>query len=468
MGAVRRTAIGGRWCLAFENGRHRLLRDHYVLVEGTAVAAVLPERPAGVDRVVEIGGGLILPGFLNLHNHLLSAVLTRGLSEDRTTASYATDLVYGLLMPLGDAAVQCLAEDEMRAAMRLALLEIIKGGTTTLMDVFRVGQSVTVEVAEEMGLRFYGAPYILSTSKLAVDSGGRPVYETEAGRASDLDRAIDLFHRYDGRGNGRIRMALGPHGPDTCAPDLLRAVRRAADELHCLVTIHMAQSTAELEIIRERHGLSPAGYLESVGLLGPDVLVAHGICASDEDLDLLRRTGTTLVNCPQTFARGGLFAPFARFAERGVRTVLGTDGYCNDFLGEMRAAGLVSKLHAGRSDAATAHDLVEAATLTASQALGRGDLGRLAPGCQADLLVVDLDQPHFQPVADPVKALVWNGRGSDIALSMVAGEVLVNGGRYTRGDEAAIVAEGAQAIEKAWAWARERGLLAPERFASSF
>ena len=263
-------------------------------------------------------------------------------------------------------------------------------------------------------------------------------------------------------------MPRGPHGPDTCTPDLLRAVRKAADDLGCLITIHMAQSLAELDIIKERHGVSPARYLQQVGLLGPDVLVAHGVCASGEDLDLLQRTDTTLVNCPQTFARGGIAAPFTRFAERGVRTVLGTDGYCNDFLGEMRAAGLVSKLYAGRSDAATARDLVEAATVKGARALGRDDIGRLAPGCQADLVVVDLGRPHFQPVADPVKNAVWNGCGSDIVLSMVAGEILVEQGCYARGNEAEIIIAGAKAIEKVWEMARRNGQLAPARFAQSF
>src|SRR6185312_9011114 len=99
-----------------------------------------------------------------------------------------------------------------------------------------VGQSVTVDVAREMGIRFYGAPYILSTSKLGVDGQGTPIYGTEKGRVTELSEAVDLFRRYNGSDGGRIRMALGPHGPDTCSPDLLRAVRETADQLGCLVT----------------------------------------------------------------------------------------------------------------------------------------------------------------------------------------------------------------------------------------
>lgn len=468
MNEARRMVISGRWCLAFENGHHTLLSNRHVVVKGERIEAILSERPANVERVIDLPDALILPGFLNLHNHLLSAVLTRGLSEDWRTTAYATDLVYGLLMPLGDAAVEQLSEEEMRAAIRLAMLDIIKGGTTTLLDMFRVGQAVTIDVAREMGIRFYGAPYILSTSTLSVDREGTPVYGAEKGRATELSKAVDLFHRYNGSDGGRIRMALGPHGPDTCSPDLLREVRRAADQLGCLVTIHMAQSQAELSTIRQRYGLSPAEYLQNAGLLGPDVLIGHGICASDEDLDLLRRTETTLVNCPQTFGRGGIVAAFSHFAERGVRTVLGTDGYRNDFISEMQAAGLVSKLHTGRSAVATARDLVNAVTLEAAQALHRDDLGRIAPGAAADLLAVDLAQAHLQPVADPIKTFIWNGRSSDIALSMVAGEILLENGRYTRGDEANIVAAGAMAIEKVWEITRRSGALSPDRFARSF
>jgi cytosine/adenosine deaminase-related metal-dependent hydrolase len=379
------------------------------------------------------------------------------------TVAFASELVYGLLMPFGDLLGETLSEAEIGAIFRLGLLELIKGGTTTLMDMFRNSQTVNIEVAEAMGLRFYAAPYMFSTSRLDLGADGVPVYRSHGADISDLERCRDIFRRYDGRAEGRIRVALGPHGPDSCAPELLREVRKAADTLACPINTHMAQSQAEIELLDRRHGKSPAEYFEDAGLLGPDLLVAHCIYASDADLGRLKSHGATVVNCPRTFARGGVWAPFERFAGLGLRTLVATDGYCMDMVTELGAAGMISKLHSGRSDAATAWDLVRAVTLDAAAAIGREDLGRIAPGARADLLVVDLAKAHLQPVSDPIRTLVWNGSGADISALMVDGRLLVEGGRFMLADEGEIMAEGVAAVNRLWRTAEAQAIIARAR-----
>lgn len=452
------TAVYGKWVLAYEDGAARILTDRWVVVEGDTIAAIVRDRPSA-DRVIDGRDNLVLPGLINLHNHTVSALLFRGMTEDRPSVSWATEMIYGLLMPVGDMTANVLTAEELRAAIALGLLEIIKGGTTTLMDVFRYSHNATIDVAREMGLRLYGTPYLFSTAKMTLGADGKPAYETATDAASDLTRAIDLFRKHDGTANGRIRIALGPHGVDSCDPELLAATRRAASELGCLVNIHLGQSRSELDLVRERYGRSPAECLEYAGLLGPDVLAAHCIYLTDAELALLRRTDTTIVNCPQTFARGGVTAPFHRFAGHGIRTVVGTDGYTMDMVGELRAAGLISKIDAQQSALATAADLIHAATLGGAEALRRTDLGRIAPGARADLLAIDMMKPHLQPVSDPIKTFLWNARGGDVSAVVVDGEVLVDRGVYQKGDEAAIIAAGAQAIGKVWDHARATGVL---------
>jgi cytosine/adenosine deaminase-related metal-dependent hydrolase len=168
----------------------------------------------------------------------------------------------------------------------------------------------------------------------------------------------------------------------------------------------------------------------------------------------LAARGVTVVNCPLVYARWGIAAPWARFHMAGVRTALGTDQE-RDFVEGLRIAGLVSKLHARRADAATARALVDAATVVGARALGRADLGVIAPGARADLIVVDLAQPHVAPVADPLPSLVWHGHGGDVRDVMVDGEVLVADGRHTRVDEAAVRAQASAVIERMWARAAE-------------
>ena len=166
-----------------------------------------------------------------------------------------------------------------------------------------------------------------------------------------------------------------------------------------------------------------------------------------------------MVNCPASFARGAVSAIWQRTAARGVRTGIGLDGYAMDMIGELRTAALVSKLASGRSEDATARDLVAAATLHGAGALGRDDIGRIAPGCRADIVVVDLGGAHLAPVSDPLKTMVWHAGTSDIEAVIVDGRLVVEGGRHLLIDEDAIVAGGAAAVRKVWAEGLRRGYI---------
>jgi cytosine/adenosine deaminase-related metal-dependent hydrolase len=252
---------------------------------------------------------------------------------------------------------------------------------------------------------------------------------------------------------------LGPHAPDTCAPKFLRAVRAAADELGCLVTIHLAQTPEEVKLIRAKYGKSPVEYLNDVGFLGPDLIAAHCIELSESDLQLLKSTDTVVANCTVSFAREGTVAPFWRTAREGVRTGIGTDSHGMNMISELRTAGWFSKLYHKQGYVATAYDLVRAATLTGASALRRPDLGRLAPGATADILVFDLGKPHLQPVWDPIKNVIWKGSSADIAATIVDGRVLVRDGKCLHLDERKIMREAADAAAKVWALAEARGII---------
>ncbi|MGE0723874.1 MAG: amidohydrolase family protein [Alphaproteobacteria bacterium] len=448
----KRTAIHGRWVLAHQDGKPTLLEDRWVLVEGKTIAAVTAGKPEGCDVVVDRPGLLVLPGLINMHNHCFTEMLVRSRTEDMSSDFMANGLVYGLLMPLGQLAMQRLSVEERKAALRLGVLQIILGGATTVMESYRGGLADIFDVAEELGIRFYGVPYCFSTPDIDIDADGKPSFKDGAGDdgAADLARWRALHQRWNGAADGRIQVGLGPHAPDTCGPDLLRAVRKLADETGSLVTTHLAQTMSEVEHTKRLYGRTPAEYLDWVGLLGPDLSVAHSIFCTDGDLDLLKKTGTTVINCPRTFGRTGTFAPFERFANHGIRTVIGTDGYNMDFVGELGAAGHIAKLHAGESKFATARELIDAATLGSAAALGRSDLGRIAPGARADLTAIDLSKPRFQPQSDPLRSMVWRASAGDVSATMVDGRLLVEGGRYVLGDETAIAAAGAAAIEKIW------------------
>ncbi|MGJ5132728.1 amidohydrolase family protein [Bradyrhizobium oligotrophicum] len=444
------TAIFGSYVLTRKDGAQDVLRDHWVLVEGRRIAAVTRDRPAA-DEMFDRPGRFVLPGLLNLHNHIFSEAIARTLTEDGNGRRNNKSIVYTVLLPLSKRGAEILSVEERLAIGRMGVLQLLKGGATTVMEPFRNTIPELFDAALEMGLRFYGAPYLFSTGDAKADASGVVTY---AGDDGEADMAVwnALHQRWHGQGDGRIRLAMSPHATDTCGPDLLRAAASRARELGVPITTHMAQSAGEVATIAQRHGgRTPAEYLDWLGLLGPDLLAAHCHASTDADLALMAARGAGVLNCPRVFARAGVTAAFGRFAAHGVRTAVGTDGYNMDLLGELNAASMISKIALGSAETASAPELIDAVTTTAAAMIKRDDLGVIAPGATADLTVVDMTHPHLQPLHDPRRGLIALANRANIDQVMIDGRLLIHDGRYLHGDEAAITAAGAAAIEKIWA-----------------
>ena len=442
-------AIFGSYVLCRRDGAQEILRDHWVLTEGDQIAAVTPDRPRA-DQVFDRPGRFVLPGLMNLHNHCFSEAIARTHTEDGGGRKGNGSVVYSVLMPLSQKGTEILSPSERLDAARLGILQLLKGGAATVMEPFRRGIPEMFDAAEEMGIRFYGAPYLLSTPNPRAGADGQVDYADDQGEA-DLHAWDALFAKWHGRGQGRIRLAMSPHATDTCGPDLLRAAAARARNLDVPITTHVAQSQDEVETIGARYGgRTPAEYLDWLGVLGPDLLAAHCIACTDGDLRLMAARDATVLNCPRVFARGGRTAAWGRFVAHGLRTLVGTDGYDMDLLGELGAAAMVSKLTAGRGDVATAPELIDAVTVGAAAAIKRPDLGEIRPGATADLTVLDLSHPHLQPLSDPRRAMIALANRANVDIVVVDGRVLLEAGRYLAGDEAAITDAGSTAVRKVW------------------
>lgn len=456
-------AIRARWAAVAGEDGLEVATDRWIVVEGARIAAVDRSRPAQADLVIDRPDALVIPGLMNLHNHGISSLLFRGIVEDRPSASWASETVYGLIMPLQALAMEVLDEAELRAVSVLGFLAPLKSGATTVMDNFRLAQSASFEAAAAMGFRLYGMPYLFSTEQMTVGADGRPAYAGAEGAGEDgLARCIALHDAHDGGAGGRLRVGFGPHGVDSCDADLLAAIGAAARERGAPVTVHTSQSESEEATVRARCGRSPVEQLDHVGLLGPDLFAAHCVYASDGDLALASRRGAIAVNCPASFARGAVAAVWQRTRGLGIRTAIGLDGFAADMVGELRTAAVVSKLATGLSETAASRALLAAATVESADALGRPDLGRIAPGARADLVVVDMGGPHLAPVGDPLKTLVWHGGAADVAAVVVDGQLVVESGCHLLIDEADAASAGAAAIRKVRAAGLDRGLLKAE------
>ena len=460
------TGLRARWVLARENGRPTLLRDATVVVSGSRIDSLLGQGAGGApDRTIDLGESLLMPGFINSHCHCVSGPLFRGLLEDHGHGEGTASVIDKVMLPLAELITELSDDDEIAAIAALGQLEALKAGSTTIVDMPRSGHDAFAVAARDIGLRAYIHPYLMSGPEAGWS------WEDSAEDEADARRALEVFHRwhraYDEGEDGRIRIGLGPHAPDTCAPALLRAVARVRDETGARVVTHLAQSPAEMLRIRERLGVSPVTYLDRVGLIAPGLIAAHGICAEAADLRLLAERGATIAHCPLSYARLGTMACRNRFTAAGIPTAVASDAHALDIVADLRLAAINSKIDAADSAAGTAWEMVEAATVVPAMALGRADLGRLEPGASADLIAIRLDRPHLQPVSDPIKNLVWNGSGRDVDFVMVTGEVLVQDGIYARRSEQSVVKAGAAALEHVWGVAEERGIIDRSRPASA-
>jgi hypothetical protein len=283
---------------------------------------------------------------------------------------YVPQLVYRVLLPLTALATKELTKEELRAVTALGLIDLLKGGSTTTLDLWHHGQEVFFDIAKEVGIRVVGAPFILSQSNSRMGPDGYPVWDFGNDGMAQLKRSMDLFKARDEGREGLVQVAIGPHATDTCLPELLRECRKAADDLGCVLTTHFAQTPQEVALLRKLYDKGPAEYARDTGLLGRNVVLAHAGCTTDDDLKVLAAAGNHVANCAVSFVREGVNFPYARFANAGINTGIGTDSHGMDLISEMRTTGYLSKHYFGKAHVGTAHQLIRAATLAGAKRSG--------------------------------------------------------------------------------------------------
>ncbi len=448
--------VSPRWLWCAQTG---LREGAHLIIEGDRIADVVQERPSLDAERIELPDGLLMPGLINLHNHAFSAPLFRGLADDIGPDDLPGHILFSLLMPLGDLVSDIMTPNAIGDAVEMSLLESLMTGTTAMMDIWRPQQRQFVPRATALGLRTWSCPYLFTQPNLTMDEAGKPAWRGADASDASFDFVMRL-HAEEHRGpDGLASIGFGPHGPDSNSPALLRRIDAAARELGCLVTIHCAQNPMEVAAVKAAQGKGSVAHIADCGLLRPGVILAHAMFSTDEEIAMVRDAGATIASCPLGFARSGRGVPMARFLESGVRLGIGTDGVTLDMVDELRAAAMLAKTQAGKAGIGTAERLLTAATRDAADALQRPDLGRLTPGSRADLVMFDLSRPRYQPVWNPLRALLTNGQGSDAHTVITAGVVRVQDRKLVRGDAAAITQRGRTAIENIWSEAARRGAI---------
>ncbi len=454
-----RTLVQGGWVVGFDGQHHELLRDGQVVYEDDRIIYVGYRFEGSFDRRIDAKGKLVSPGLINCHIHA-DINARHVMFNDATKTDY-----FGQNFIAYQAGLRGAKQPPRRVQVeaKFGFWAAVRGGATTILDVGARGVDLDeyTQMVGDLGVRAYLGPGFRSANYV-LDEEGRIQWDWDpaAGEAG-LEQARSYIRRYHGAYNDRIRGMLYPGQLDTCTPELLRATKRAAAELGVGIQLHAAMNLVEFHrVLRERQ-LTPIQYLHSIGFLGPEVILGHCVFHAGhswshypyvDDLQMLADSGSSVAHAPYKYAKMGLaLESFDKYRKRGINVAMGTDTYPQDLMSEMRLAAMVCRLVEGNFLAGKAKDVYEAATLGGARALGRDDLGRLAPGAKADLIIVNLQRIHYGGVRDPIKSLVECGTGSDVETVVVDGQTLLENGRPTRLDEEELLRQVQEASEELWA-----------------
>ena len=371
------------------------------------------------DVTIDATGQYLLPGFVQTHIHLCQT-LFRGYADDLRLLDWLRTRIW----PMEAAHTPA----SLRASARLACLELLSSGTTSILTMETVrGTETVIEAVAETGLRATIGKCLMDETTPDAPAGLK-----EDGRAA-LDESVALFRRYNGTAGGRIRVAIAPRFALSCSRELLGAIAATASEIDAIVHTHAAEQLDEVDLVRSVTGQGNIEYLDTVGLMSTRLNVAHCVWVDDRDQWLLAERGVKVTHCPGSNLKlGSGIAPVPEMRERGITVSLGADGAaCNnhlDMFSEMRLAATLQAIR-HTPGTLTARDALWMATRAGAAALGLdAEIGSVEAGKQADLILVDASSHRLAPSPDPFSALVYAAQASDVRMTMVGGEMVVKNG----------------------------------------
>ena len=434
---------GARYIITMDGDR-RIIRDGAVVVEGsriTRVGKTAELADVSADRTIDASGMVVAPGLVNGHMHVSYAHATRGIFPDSLGSSYLPN-VFRLQSVM-------TAEEEYLTSL-LGITELLKYGTTTFIDP---GSTKFLDAGmrayEQSGCRVMVGAHVTDMPNPI----NLPVYET--------DEAISIVGRvirdYNGALEGRVQAWSMPFAPSASTPRLLQESKRLADDSGVSLTLHFNNSAGYVESCLRDTGMRPSQYLESLGVLGENVVLSHCIGLDQSEVETLARTGTKVVAVPTAALKSGYgmtggstgIAPgglLPEMLDAGITASIGTDAGNNSNLVETnRAMYLIAVIYKdARRDttAITAETALELATISGARALGLGDdIGSIEGGKKADLALYDTRSAEWATLFNPVNSLVYNADGRSVHTVVVDGRVVVEDHTALFVDERALIEE---------------------------
>src|ERR1043165_3149103 len=405
-----------------------------VVISGGKIVAVGPSSQIDgkytAKTTIHARGSAVMPGFVNAHTHV-PMTLFRGIADDRDLMDWLQNFIF-------PAEAKNVSKDFVKWGTRLAAAEMIESGTTTFADMDYFESDVARET-KAAGLRG-----VLGETMIDFPVADNKTWD-------DVVKYVRAYVK-QWKGDRLITPALAPHAPFTVSEEHLRQVRSLATELGAPILIHVSETKDELRQVGEKHnGMTPGAYLDSLHFLGPDVVAAHGVWLTPEEIKMFAQRGTGVAHCPESnmmLASG--VAPVVDMRRAGMNVGLGTDGPAGsnnnlDMVEEMASAARLQKVSKGDPKALSARDVLEMATIGGARVLGmEKKIGTLERGKRADVVVIDLQQAKVQPVYAVESAIVYAASGSSVVTTIVDGRVLMRDRKLFTVDEAATLQKAKQ------------------------
>ena len=400
--------------------------------------AELGEVVSDADIVIDGAGCAVLPGFVQTHIHLCQT-LFRGSADDLSLLDWLKKRVWPMEAAHNPSSI--------RASARLGVAELIKGGTTCALTMETVNHTEEIfKVVEETGFRAI-------VGKCMMDKGDDVPAELHEVTADSIKESLRLLEAWDGKANGRIRYCFAPRFALSCTRELLSEVARLARDRNVMVHTHASENRNECAIVESECGQRNVSYLDSVGLSGRHVVLAHCVHLDATELATLADTQTHVAHCPSSNLKlGSGIAEVAKMIGQGISVSLGADGAaCNnrlDMFTEMRTMALLQKSLHG-PEVIPAVQTLRIATIAGAKALGMDtEIGTLEPGKRADVIVVDVNTLHSTPhPCDLISALVYSAQTTDVKDVVIDGQLVMKEGELLTLDEVSVRAD---AEREAW------------------
>lgn len=422
------------WVIAWDasEGRHAYARDADVVWEGDRLIQVGGRFEGHVDHEIDGARRLVMPGLINIHCHPTQTPIFRGFVEEFGNPR----LFYSNRHEFRQSFLQ--DERAQLASARYGLAEMLANGTTSIVDLSHAYPG-WLELLAESGLRAWAAPMFRSARWYA--STGQ---ETRYDWAEDLGAAAfaeaqEVMDAAEAHPSGRLSALVSPAQVDTCTEELLVAAAELAEKTGRSLHAHGAQSFPEFNGMTRRNDMSPIEWMNKIGFLGERTIIGHAVFTDEHpwllwprrnDLQLMAKSGTTVAHCPTVFARdASMMHHLGRYMDAGVNIAIGTDTHPQNMFEEMRTAETIARLAAGVRHTCSTAKVFHAATIGAARLLRRDDIGRLAAGAKADLVVCDLSEPNMLPMRDPLRNLVYSSGGRCVRDVWVDGIQRVAEGR---------------------------------------